>query len=246
VESPSPRSGLSPVERDIQPSLDDAETARHPRTDSVPSQSRASTPDVSTRDDDNDNDVILQPRTSTSDDVTTVKDRLDNLQSGPRPRFSYKMAEAGVDGTWEREDLNLIVRRVQRDTRWHAFLFHGSYYWAEILSQYLLPPGRSKDDLPADDEIVLRVKNKILDGVKNFKADTLKRFDGHVKQVLEDYPELQTMPLTEPDVAKEFFINTIWSESNFEHIWFWMKNYLNIRKSSELGLYFNKRKSPLS
>jgi hypothetical protein len=53
------------------------------------------------------------------------------------------------------------------------------------------------------------------------------------------------MPLTDPDVAKEFFIITIWSERNFEYIWFWMKNYLDIRKSSELRC-FNKRKSPLS
>src|ERR1700685_3248369 len=41
----------------------------------------------------------------------------------------------------------------------------------------------------------------------------------------------RTMPLTDPDVAKEFFIITM---RDFEYIWFWMKNYLDIRKSSEL------------
>ena len=75
--------------------------------------------DVSTLD-----DVILQAQTSTPHDVTsltspekstiTVKDRLDDLQSGSRPRFSYKIAEARIDGTWEREKegLDLIVRHV--------------------------------------------------------------------------------------------------------------------------------------
>jgi hypothetical protein len=86
---------------------------------------------------------------------------------------------------------------------------------------------------------VLRVKAKILDTSKNLKADTLKRFDNHARQVLKDHPELLTMSLREPDIAKGFFIDKIWSESTFEYIWFWLKGYLDILKSSELGTSIN-------
>ena len=150
-----------------------------------------------------------------------------------------------ADGEWERADVNDIIRRALRDTRWHAFLFHGGYYWVDIAAQYFLPPGQSKDDLP-DDIDMLRVKQKILDTSKNIKADTLKRFDNHVRQILKDHPELLTMSLGESDIAKEFFIDKIWSQSTFEYIWFWLKGYVNIPKSSELGRYYNQRKSPLS
>ena len=183
---------------------------------------------------------------STGTVKVTVKDKLDKLQGGPRPRFKYEMAEAGADGSWERDSLDKIIRRVLRDARWHAFLFHGSYYWVNIVTQYFLPPGQSKDDLPADDAEVLRIKAKILGTVNNLKSDTLKRFDSHVKQVLKDYPELLTMPLREPDIARGFFINNIWSNRTFDYIWFWLRDYLDIRKSSELGRYFSQRKSPLS
>ncbi|KAN0081959.1 hypothetical protein V8E54_003257 [Elaphomyces granulatus] len=94
------------------------------------------------------------------------------------------------------ESLDSIIRRVSRDTRWHAFLFHGKYYWAEILSQYFLPPGKTKDNLLMDDDEVLRAKVKIFDTVKNIKSDTLKKFDSHVAQALKDYPEPAAMDLT--------------------------------------------------
>ncbi|KAN0085284.1 hypothetical protein V8E54_001751 [Elaphomyces granulatus] len=97
----------------------------------------------------------------------TIKARLDNIQNGPRPRF---------------ESADSTLRRVSRDTRWHAFLFHGKYYWGEILSQYFLPPGKSTENLPMDDDEVLRAKAKIFDAIKNIKSDTLKKFDSHVDQ----------------------------------------------------------------
>ena len=211
---------MSPTERDIEPrrTLDDAQATL------------AST---------------LEAPTATDQAYTvTVKSKLDELQARPRPRFEYKMANA-ADGEWERADADDIIRQALRDTRWHAFLFHGGYYWVDIAAQYFLPPGQSKDDLP-DDNDVLRVKQKILDSTKNIKSDTLKRFDTHVKQVLTDHPELLTVSLRESDLVKDFFIDKIWSQSTFEFIWFWIKGYVNIMKSSELGRYYNQRKSPLS
>jgi hypothetical protein len=74
----------------------------------------------------------------------TIKARLDAIQNGPRPRFVYKVA----NHPWAKESPDSILRRVSRDARWHAFLFHGKYYWGEILSQYFLPPGKSKENLP--------------------------------------------------------------------------------------------------
>jgi len=211
---------LSPTERDIEPrrTLDDAQ---------------ATTPTL-----------VLAPEAPTATNqasTATVKDKLDELQGGPKPRFKYKMAEARADGIWERDDVEIIVRRALRDARWHAFLFHNGYYWADIVAQYFLPPGQSKDDLPADDDDVLRIKAKIFDTSRNLKADTLKRFDSHIKQVMKDYPELLTMSLREPDIAKGFFIENIWSDKTFNYIWFWLRGYLDIRKSSELGKYFNRR-----
>jgi hypothetical protein len=64
--------------------------------------------------------------------------------------------------------------------------------------------------------------------------------------VLEDHPELATMDLASPTLVKEFFIDNVWSISTFEFIWFWMRDYVNLSQSSELGKYFVKRKSPLS
>src|SRR5467141_520813 len=92
----------------------------------------------------------------------SVRDRLDAIQKGQTPRFSYKIAEdqptdseGGEVIPWSRESSDFILRQVAPDARWHAFLFHGNYYWTEILSQYFLPPGQPQDNFPADDEEVL-------------------------------------------------------------------------------------------
>src|SRR5467141_3896175 len=100
---------------------------------------------------------------------------------GQEPRFVYKVA----NHPWAKESADSILRRVSRDTRWHAFLFHGKYYWGEILSQYFLPPGKSTENLPVDDDEVLRAKTKIFDAIKSIKSDTLKKFDSHVDQALK-------------------------------------------------------------
>jgi hypothetical protein len=101
---------------------------------------------------------------------------------------TYKMGQDHASYTrWltirgPKESADSTLRRVSRDTRWHAFLFHGKYYWGEILSQYFLPPGKSTENLPMDDDEVLRAKAKIFDAIKNIKSDTLKKFDSHVDQ----------------------------------------------------------------
>jgi len=133
---------------------------------------------------------------------TTVTAKLDAIQNGPRPRFVYKVPTH----PWAREDLDTIIRRVSRDARWHAFLFHGRYYWEDILSQYFLPPGASKDTLSVDDNEVSRVRTKVFYIVKNIKADTLKRFDLHIDQALDGHPELAVMDLTNPGLVKDFFV----------------------------------------
>jgi hypothetical protein len=165
----------------------------------------------------------------------------------------YKIAEdqsADSEGgeiiPWSRESSDSILRQVARDARWHAFLFHGSYYWTEILSQYFLPPGQPQDNFPADDEEVLRARSKLVDIVRNLKCDTLKKFDSHIAQVMVDHPELGTMNLADPTIIKNFFIDNVWSVKNFEYIWFWMRGYVDMEKSSELAKFFNKRESPLS
>ena len=190
--------------------------------------------------------------TPSVDSGVGVKAKLDVIQDGPRPRFNFKIARDqtatnsqgnGDIDQWTRLSFDSILRRVARDARWNAFLFHGSYYWADILSQYFLPPGQSKDNLPGDDEEVLRLKTKVLDTIRNLKSDTLKKFTTHVTQAMVDHPELATIDLTIPSVGKNFFIDNIWSERNFEYIWFWMQGYVDIGKSSELAKYYNKRES---
>jgi hypothetical protein len=103
----------------------------------------------------------------------SVRDRLDAIQKGQTPRFSYKIAEdrptdseGGEVIPWSRESSDFILRQVARDARWHAFLFHGSYYWTENLSQYFLPPGQPQDNFPADDGEVLRARSKLVDIVR--------------------------------------------------------------------------------
>lgn len=71
--------------------------------------------------------------------------------------------------------------------------------------------------------------------MKSLKSETLKRLDSHVDQVLKGLSRTRDMDLTNPELAKSFFIDTMWSIRNFEYIWFWMTGYVDLEKSSGLA-----------
>ncbi|KAN0085285.1 hypothetical protein V8E54_001752 [Elaphomyces granulatus] len=48
------------------------------------------------------------------------------------------------------------------------------------------------------------------------------------------------MDLTSPTLVKFLFINNVWSISTFEYIWFWMRGYVDLERSSELAKYYVK------
>ena len=179
-----------------------------------------------------------------------AEDELRKIQNSDHPRLRFTPSsdtvvtdENGQQVTipWQQEPEDTIFRRIARDARWNQFLFHGNYFWREILAQYYLPPGRPVEELDVDNgETVLRGKTKLFEVMKNLKADTLKRFTQHVAQAVKDHPEL--MVITNTDEVKAFFMTRVFNVNNFNFIWFWMKEYMDFEGSQALGQYYIQSK----
>ncbi|KAN0072210.1 hypothetical protein V8E54_009939 [Elaphomyces granulatus] len=185
------------------------------------------------------------PNTPSNGALNWAEGELRAIQESHRPRLTFTPTRDTVVTRddqeliipWQQEPEETIFRRIARDARWNQFLFHGNYFWREILAQHYLAPGLTTDDLDVDNgETVLRGKTKLFEIMKNLKSDTLKRFTQHIAQVVVDYPEI--MSISTENEIRQFFVDHVFNINTFNFIWFWMKDYLDLENSSDLAKYF--------
>ncbi|KAN0068231.1 hypothetical protein V8E54_013801 [Elaphomyces granulatus] len=129
------------------------------------------------------------------------------------------------------EEGGTLLRKLDREIRWHSFLYHSNIFAKEIIDSIY---GANGD---VDSGYFIAARTKVHDNIKSNKSRMLKRVKQHVATLMSE--DMLLKDQIDPSVLLPYFARKF-NESNFLFCWYYMDGYLDVDRSSPMGVYFMK------
>ncbi|MCJ1468351.1 hypothetical protein MMC07_006979 [Pseudocyphellaria aurata] len=129
------------------------------------------------------------------------------------------------------EEVDRQFRVLDDRIRWTSFLSHA---WQPT---YLAIISETFGEMPKKSSEFIDAKTLIQTRVKNWKHAVLYQCEQHIRQLYKEIPSLQ--PMRKEDALHSQFLSS-YSIPNFLFIWNYMKKFLDVERSSELGQFYCK------
>jgi hypothetical protein len=152
-----------------------------------------------------------------------------SLQEGERltrPATRKSQSSSGENPDKDTEWTNKLDRLI----RFNVFLTHSNLNANELIDHI------TDSSLPHETPQFAKLRTKLMENTRSHKNKTIDNLEDHIAILLKDNGWLKDMG----DEGFKRYLHSHLNQQNWQHIWVYMKDYVDYENSSELGKWFMK------